>query len=317
MGCPVCFDKTAKQIGSAEGKIETECRRCGRFKYTQEAWNKLRTAPPEKRALVCGSLWEQNRYGSVPTIDVPDVDALFSATPIPFIEKAKRLLIHLSEQSNRLGVAFDLGSQRLDAMLETLHHNDVNFVNEFLVDRRWVENTTGQFCLTGSGFIQADEWKRTSASSGQGFIAMWFADALRDAWTDGLEKGVKAAGYKPLRIDNKEHRNKICDEIIAEIRRSRFIVADYTGHRAGVYYEAGYADGRDLPVFSTCRKDEMKDLHFDVRQYNCIDWETPAELARRLQIRIEAVLGDGPFKRPAPGAGTSATSPLTLGSSPR
>jgi hypothetical protein len=63
-----------------------------------------------------------------------------------------------------------------------------------------------------------------------------------------------------------------------------------------VYYEAGYAAGRNLPVILTCRKDELKDLHFDIRQYNCIDWETPDELARRLQVRIEAVIGDGPLK---------------------
>ncbi len=58
---------------------------------------------------------------------------------------------------------------------------------------------------------------------------------MNAVWKDGLEKGISAAGYKPLRIDTKEHANKICDEIISEIRRSRFLVADYTGHRGGVY----------------------------------------------------------------------------------
>jgi nucleoside 2-deoxyribosyltransferase len=128
-------------------------------------------------------------------------------------------------------------------------------------------------------------------------VAMWFHDDMSAAWRDGLQKGISAAGYKPLRIDNKEHANKVCDEIISEIRRSRFLVADYTGHRGGVYYEAGYAAGRGLPVILTCRKDAMTDLHFDIRQYNCIDWQSPAELARRLEVRIEAILGDGPFKR--------------------
>jgi hypothetical protein len=43
-------------------------------------------------------------------------------------------------------------------------------------------------------------------------------------------------------------------------------------------------------------KDELPKLHFDIRQYNCIDWETPQELARRLKARIEAVIGEGPRK---------------------
>ena len=125
---------------------------------------------------------------------------------------------------------------------------------------------------------------------------MWFDVTTGDAWADGLKKGIADAGYEPLRIDAKEHVNKICDEIIAEIRRSRFVVADYTGHRGGVYYEAGFASGLGLTVIPTCRKDEVGNLHFDVRQYNCIDWETPTELANRLQARIEAVIGDGPHK---------------------
>jgi hypothetical protein len=102
---------------------------------------------------------------------------------------------------------------------------------------------------------------------------------------------VKHDGYR-LQV------RQICDEIIAEIRRSRFVVADYTGHRGGVYYEAGFAAGRGLPVILTCRNSDMDKLHFDIRQYNCIDWHSPEELAKRLQVRIEALLGDGPL-RPA------------------
>ena len=77
---------------------------------------------------------------------------------------------------------------------------------------------------------------------------MWFDDSTLDAWEKGLKKGISDAGYAPLRISMKEHVNKICDEIISEIKRSRFIVADYTGHRGGVYYEAGFAAGLGLPV---------------------------------------------------------------------
>jgi nucleoside 2-deoxyribosyltransferase len=81
---------------------------------------------------------------------------------------------------------------------------------------------------------------------------------------------------------------------LSEIRRSRFVVADFTGHRGGVYFEAGFAMGLGLPVFWTCRKDGLAGLHFDVRQYNCIDWDDPADLATRLRFRIEAVIGKGP-----------------------
>ena len=103
-----------------------------------------------------------------------------------------------------------------------------------------------------------------------------------------------------MRIDRKPDVNKIDDEIIAEIRRSRFLVADFThgedGARGGVYYEAGFAYGLDLPVIYSCRKDKEKKLHFDTRQYYHILWGTPEELRDSLAQRIEAFIGAGPNK---------------------
>jgi nucleoside 2-deoxyribosyltransferase len=148
--------------------------------------------------------------------------------------------------------------------------------------------------LTGDGMIKAEEWRQTETKSAQGFVAMWFDMSLTDAWQNGFSKAIEAAGYTPIRIDNVEHANKICDEIIVEIRRSRFVVADFTGQRNGVYYEAGFARALNLPVIWTCQKDDLANLHFDIRQYNCIDWEAPEDLRARLQNRLIALLGEGP-----------------------
>jgi nucleoside 2-deoxyribosyltransferase len=109
-------------------------------------------------------------------------------------------------------------------------------------------------------------------------------------------RAIYAAGYEPLRIDRKEHEGKIDDQIIAEIRRSVFVVADFTGHRGGVYYEAGYAHGLGHRVIFTCKKEEIKNLHFDVRQYNAILWTSPEEIVAPLQNRILALFGAGPLK---------------------
>ncbi len=57
-------------------------------------------------------------------------------------------------------------------------------------------------------------------------------------------------------------------------------------------------EGLGLPVFFTCRKDDLKELHFDVRQQNTIIWDEGDldELTKRLRTRIEAVLGRGPVQ---------------------
>ena len=77
---------------------------------------------------------------------------------------------------------------------------------------------------------------------------------------------------------------------IRGLRQSRFLVADYTGQKAGVYFEAGFALGLGFVVIPTCRADEIERLHFDIRHLNTLSWTTPTDLAKR----IRAVVGTGP-----------------------
>ena len=80
----------------------------------------------------------------------------------------------------------------------------------------------------------------------------------------------------------------------SSIRSARFVVADYTGARGGVYYEAGFAHGLGLPVVFMAK--EGTTIHFDTRQYNTIFWkaEDLADARERLKNRILATLGRGP-----------------------
>ena len=78
-----------------------------------------------------------------------------------------------------------------------------------------------------------------------------------------------------------EHNNKIDNEIVAMIWRSRFIVADYAGNRGGVHYEAGFAQGLGITVFWTCREGRLKRIHFDTRQCNFITWNGANLLKRK------------------------------------
>ena len=151
-----------------------------------------------------------------------------------------------------------------------------------------------------NGYKHLEKLKKDRTDSDQAFVAMWFDDAMSDAWENGFEPAIVDAGYKPMRIDRKEHINKIDDEIIAEIRRSRFVVADFTSEpkqpRGGVYYEAGFAHGLNIPVIYTCREDCLEDVHFDTRQFNHLTSNTPDDLRTDLAKRISAVLGDGPHR---------------------
>jgi hypothetical protein len=150
--------------------------------------------------------------------------------------------------------------------------------------------------VTVESYIAYEKMKGAHRRSSQGFVAMWFEKRLSFAFEEEMRPAIEGAGYEALRIDRVEHVGKIDDEIIAQIRRSAFVVADFSGHRGGVYYEAGFAHGLGLPVFFTCHEKCMKTLHFDIRQYNTIVWRRPGSLKAALQNRILAVLGAGPNK---------------------
>jgi nucleoside 2-deoxyribosyltransferase len=82
-------------------------------------------------------------------------------------------------------------------------------------------------------------------------------------------------------------------KIITEIKNSRFIIADVTHQRAGVYFEAGYALGLGLPVIWSVRDDDLNNVHFDTRQYNHIVWESEAHLSEQLYFFITSLIGKG------------------------
>ena len=133
---------------------------------------------------------------------------------------------------------------------------------------------------------------------------MWFDDEVKSAYDDGIEPAIRDAGYAAIRIDRKDFLNKIDDEIIAEIRRSRFLVCDFTcrlikkgsknvdNARGSVYYEAGFAHGLNIPVIFTCRSDLLEYVHFDVNHYPTITWKRPEDIRKPLRNLIATVIGD-------------------------
>jgi len=148
--------------------------------------------------------------------------------------------------------------------------------------------------LSGDGWIRVEELAMPNIESTQAFVAMWFDDEMTSAFSDGILPLQEDTGFTMLRIDMQEFNDKICDKILAEIRKSRFIIADVTGHRQGVYFEAGFAMGLGLPVIWTCREDQIEQCHFDTRQYNHIPWNNPEELREKLRDRILATIGEAP-----------------------
>ena len=160
--------------------------------------------------------------------------------------------------------------------------------------------------------LWVEEQLQERSSNEQVFVAMWFDECLKEeAYKEGFAKGIARAGYKPKRTDDDTHHSdKLDDRVMADIRQSRIVVADFTCEtftreggaqteglpNGNVHYEAGFAHGLGLPVIYTCHRACKAYLNFDTRQINHILWTDATDLARQLQARLEGQFGQGPVQ---------------------
>ena len=203
------------------------------------------------RAKIAGWVYDQNRSETIPTIS-SDVLENVSARSLPtFAERANRLLLEALRGQELMGAGFHIEDPRF--LAATYSHNlaDIGFLLEMLEGEGLAETVTvdGVYRILPRGHIAADELSRRGVQSDKGFVAMSIDQDLRPAYEKGFQVGILNAGYDPVRVDRLEHVNRIDDEIIAQIRAASFVVADFTKHRGGVYFEAGFALSLNLPLY--------------------------------------------------------------------
>jgi hypothetical protein len=124
------------------------------------------------------------------------------------------------------------------------------------------------------------------------FMAFWFDKDVQSVFDNTVKPAIDKAGFLAERVSSSttELDGKISDEIIAKIKSSRAVIADCTGQRQAVYFEAGFAMGMRIPVIWTCRKSDVQDICFDANHYPFILWETPKELAEKIVNRLKREL---------------------------
>jgi nucleoside 2-deoxyribosyltransferase len=262
------------------------------------------------------------------------VDRLKALTVPTVGEKAARLLLELGRQHPLPGKSFwapvfdvQLASRKLEqyrgeavfpddllsdaaitslrwlAIISAADERELDwFLFDYLLPQRLLGKGTadGQLTITPAGWQEFARLQQVNTESRIGFVAMSFRGEFKRLYDDGIEPGIRAAGYEALRVDRTEHNNRIDDEIIAMIKRSRFVVADFSVNRGGIYFEAGFALGLGIPVIWLVKEDQLAVVHFDTRQYNFITWSEDSceSLTNRVRYRIEATIGRGPIVSP-------------------
>ena len=290
--CFVCRSPSANRLSGEALEFDVQCTRCGHYRILRRTTLILKGKELSgvQRANISGFI----RQNQGVFIQDGDLDFLESLRTPSVGDKAFKLLCHISREHPSPGEGFVINYWALPALLKKIQDDNQeeyspdpdftkscqsvlywlavswtkdSFELEFLL-RTYLKDSkgflgdwksNGFLVITAQGWDFLDNLKTTEAKSESGFVAMWFDPSVHPAWLQAIGPGIEDAGYEAIRIDKVEHNNRIDDEIVAAIRACRFLVADFTGQRGGVYFEAGLAQGLEKQVVWLCQSDQPRE----------------------------------------------------------
>jgi hypothetical protein len=309
--CPLCESGLDEPITRWQDVLKLQCNVCGTvllhesFRpndyqsvlHVLSGWTRERTDKQGKPLTILPN----NASGQTEGLTV---EAILSLPSIPksIDQQIIKLLKAVQNKSRYFGHEVNLNSAR-DYPLAYLEHfmDSANYRRPFskllqqIIDIGWlksaVDMSSSCYELTVKGLREIEKSNQIIPDSIDCFVAMKFGDEYLDkAFKEGISSAITDAGYIPVQMAYLEHNNNIMDEMIASIRKSRFMIADLSFQNQNVYFEAGFAQGIGIPVIYTCHADHVDDIMFDTQHTNQIRWQEIDELRIKLRNRILATI---------------------------
>lgn len=254
-------------------------------------------------ALLYNDNWfeeEKNTYIKIETLKELLKNRSFPSLPE---EKIEMLFLKLISFQKEDGQWIDLPTEFYDDQLWKILYfksvKELNYYVEALSERGLIKANFNQTKIR-FGFL--DDYRITieglnyylkitteGENSNKCFIAMSFKRETIEI-RKAIKEAIDETGFFPILIDeqNIESDKTINDEIIVNLKKCKFCIADFTFHSKGVYFESGFALGQGKKVIYTCRQDEFLNAHFDIRPLQHIIYQTPEDLKKNLKNKIEA-----------------------------
>ena len=298
--CPLCHFENAQSqwYGRLEGHYII-CPRCGEYSISRdfEIFRDVKETLEENAFLLSGYARELHEKGlTAPSFTIESIPTLLNSPLIPdkqdLTERAKKFLTRVRERTQFFSQPVPFKT-RVDYPL-AYAQNDQEFraMITLLERKRYVGVQDGPDTRVVVTILE-DGWEFSSpnpklnAESNQGFVAAWFDDSTND-YIDATISTIRSAGFKPVCIRDEKFPERIMDKALGEMRKSKFVVADLTGNRSSVFFEAGFAEALGLEVFYLHKGEVPKDFY--ARHYQCYIYKDTDELKEMLGDAIAARL---------------------------
>ena len=305
--CPICKRLAKIEPSGISSLDEVTCFVCGKYKITCSARAIFADYSfNEEMCNVSGYLRNTyDRHQRVETIDsnLFKKDGMYFYKVLPSVPRGaleiqRNILSYVHEVGGRLGRKFSILSIGCQSIGYCWDHKEFMAYLYYLKEKDFLGvmdlGAKIELRLKMAGQIEIDKFSSDLTAKSQAFVAMDFRNTPVEVFTEGISplSSTESTGYNVKRIDYVEHNGDIVDEIILEISRSRFVIADVSENNKGVFFEAGYAMGLNIPVIWTCQKEKFENgPHFDTNHFNHILWEDVHDLRSRLEKRILAIFG--------------------------
>lgn len=295
--CPICMGEASGSENPRTDTFKYECPRCGNFEITFEAQANAGTLRADLRPYVSAATrqaWENG--GQLKILYAMDLEELAEAHRRTRVsEKLDKLLAFLARKTVVPGTVCVLRHAYDYPISDARDEKEFLAYIEHLVAKGLVhvEPTGGGpgeagYEITIEGWRQLEPALQPGGEPGRCFVATWLDDQMDEPYQKGIEPALKACGYNAVWMKLIPENKGITDRILSEIRRAEFVVADFTGQRQSVYFEAGFARGLGREVIWCCKDAEVANLHFDTKHFGHVIWKDAADLRNKLEASIRA-----------------------------
>lgn len=297
--CKFCDSNAQGEYSRVSREWEFSCPQCGHYIITAATLERdLPIVTTEEKSLFSAHI-RNNSSSESPLLisnsdinDIPRIVAQYKK--LSAIDKTNRIMRYFGKTSSSIGQQIKIDYINETPLFFCKTPVETSSLLKYLLEKGLLDGRfTSNDCtywLTVEGWNAYENLNKIDSESKIAFVAMSFNEEHKAIMDDAITPACDSCGFFAHRVDKSEHNEKICDRIIADIKQSRFVIADFTAQKHGVYFEAGYALGLGLPVIWCCKESDKDNLHFDTRQYNHIIWKDLEDLQKKLINRIKATI---------------------------
>jgi hypothetical protein len=298
-----------KHTVSQDLVVNFSCSNCGKYRIEHQALklipNELRDNYFYKKHMMSGYIREMTDIGAhLDVINVNNFTNLINNDTIPkdIIEKSDKLLLHILRKSkhmfdeikvssNQPAIAYSRTEVEFTSNFEALKQfGFINYSKVTVFTEDDEEEIAMRCSLTIEGIKRAQLIEKSVSAIKQCYVAMWCSDGRRHLYDSFISTAIIESGYSPVIIPEKESNDDTFDEMILEIRKSKFVIIDLSENRPSIYYEGGFAYGLGKEIIYICKEDDLDDKSFHISHSSILFWKDGNDLYTKLKNRILATI---------------------------